>query len=131
MSSQGQTQKWWGAEEFSAALALEGAESGQGAGKGWWGSVQGSHGSVLCGGPVHSVCDHSLPLPPHHSRWSSHQRPVVSHKYSSLRWEEPLKRRERKISGQFPSHGLYQNSYFHYGLLLPQGHPLALRHSPP
>lgn len=93
-------------EEFSAALALEGAERGQGAGEGWRGLVQGLHGSVLCGGPVHSVYDHSLPLPPHHFPLSSHQRPEVSHKYSSLDLEggAQLKRRKSKIQSQFHSH---------------------------
>lgn len=79
-----QTQECWGREEFSAALALEEAGKGQEAGEAWWGWVRGLHDSVLCGGPVHSVYDHSPPLPPHHSPWSSRQRPEVSHKYSSI-----------------------------------------------
>lgn len=79
-----QTQEWWGSEEFSAAWALEGAGRGQEAGEGWWGLVTGLHDAVLCGGPEHSVYDHSPPLPRHHSPWSSRQRPEVSHKYSSL-----------------------------------------------
>lgn len=73
-----------GGEEFSAALVLEGAGRGQEAGEGWWGSVLGLHDAVLCGGPGHNVCDHSPPLHPHHSPWSSHQKPEVSHKYSSI-----------------------------------------------
>lgn len=79
-----QTQEWWGSEEFSAAWALEGAGRGQEAGEGWWGLVPGLHDAVLCGGPEHSVYDHSPPLPRHHSPWSSRQRPEVSHKYSSI-----------------------------------------------
>lgn len=94
-----QTQEWWGREEFSAALALEGAGRGQEAGEGWWGWALGLHDSVLFGGPEHSVCDHSPPLPPHHSLWSFHQRPEVSHKYSSLYLEGgvQLKRRKNKM----------------------------------
>lgn len=79
-----QTQEWWGREEFSAALALEGAGRGQEAAEGWWGLVLGLYDAVLCGGPEHSVYDHSLPLPPHHSQWSSRQRPEVSRKYSNI-----------------------------------------------
>lgn len=95
-----------GREEFSAALVLEGAGRGQEAGEGWWGWVQGLHDSVLCGGPVHSVYDHSPPLPPHHSPWSSRQRPEVSRKYSSLDLGggAQLKRRKGKIYTQFHCH---------------------------
>lgn len=79
-----QTQEWWGREEFSAALALEGVGRGQEAGEGCWESVPGLHDAVLCDVPVHSVYDHSPHLRPRHSPWSSHQRPEVSHKYSSI-----------------------------------------------
>lgn len=71
-------------EGFSAALVLEGAGRGQEAGEEWLGLVLGLNDDVLFDGPVHSVYGHSLPLPPPHSRWSSHQRPEVSHKYSSI-----------------------------------------------
>lgn len=78
-----------------ADLALLGQEAGEG----WWGWVLGLHDSVLFGGPVHSVYDHSPPLPPHHSLWSFRQRPEVSHKYSSLDLEggAQLKRRKNKM----------------------------------
>lgn len=87
-------------------MALEGAGRGQEAGEGWWGWVLGLHDSVLFGGPVHSVYDHSPPLPPHHSLWSFRQRPEVSHKYSSLDLEggAQLKRRKNKMQSQFHSH---------------------------
>lgn len=96
-----QTQEWWGREEFSAALALEGAGRGREAAEGWWGLVPGLHDAVLCGGPVHSVYDHSPPLPPHHSPWNSRQKPEVSHKYSSLdlKGGAQLKRRKSYLPG--------------------------------
>lgn len=72
-----------GNKEFSAAWALQGAEKGQVDGEGWSGLVLELQVAVLCGGPVHSVHDHSLPLLPPHFPWSSHQMPEVSHKYSS------------------------------------------------
>lgn len=57
---------------------------GQEAGGEWLEWVLGLNDAVLCGDPAHSVYDHNLLLHPPHSRWSSHQRPEVSHKYSSI-----------------------------------------------
>lgn len=57
---------------------------GQEAGGEWLGCVPGLSDAVLCGDPVHSVYDHSLLPHPPHSQWSFHQRPEVSHRYSSI-----------------------------------------------
>lgn len=69
----------------------------------WLGWVLGLYDAVLCGDPVHSAYDHSLPLHPLHSRWSSHQRPEVSHKYSSLDGEggNQLKRMKNTMFSPF------------------------------
>lgn len=95
---------------------------GQEAGGEWLEWVLGLNDAVLCGDPAHSVCDHNLLLHPPHSRWSSHQRPEVSHKYSSLdvgRGNQ-LRRMRNTMSSLFHFQQIYVQFFSH----LPESMPL-------